>query len=35
MGNETFAIALEAMQGKITGEKKLLFEPELVVREPA
>ena len=35
MGNETFAIALEAMQGKLKGEKKLVFEPELVVRESA
>lgn len=35
MGNEAFAIALEAMQGKLKGEKKLVFEPELIVRESA
>ncbi|HDQ26533.1 MAG TPA: LacI family transcriptional regulator [bacterium] len=33
MGHEAFAIALEAMQGKINKEKKLVFEPELIIRE--
>ena len=35
MGNEAFVITLEAMQGKLTTPKNLVFEPELVKRESA
>jgi LacI family transcriptional regulator len=32
MGNEAFAITLEAMRGKLNEKKKLVFEPELIIR---
>lgn len=35
MGNEAFAITLEAMQGRLNELKHLVFEPELIVRESA
>jgi DNA-binding LacI/PurR family transcriptional regulator len=35
MGNEAFAITLEAMKGKLNEKKKLVFEPELIIRESA
>jgi DNA-binding LacI/PurR family transcriptional regulator len=35
MGNEAFVMALEAMQGRLSEQKKLVFEPELIIRESA
>jgi DNA-binding LacI/PurR family transcriptional regulator len=35
MGNEAFVMALEAMQGRLSGQKNLVFEPELIKRESA
>jgi len=35
MGNEAFVMTLEAMQGKVSKPRNLVFEPELVKRESA